>query len=86
MTTQPVQLEYEDFVLNQDENGDITITNPSQFGMFDLTIDISSYGVSVNINDAITNYGEVDRLREALDAALDAAFYFERELQELSEQ
>lgn len=86
MATQPVQLEYEDFVLNQDENGSITITNPPQFGMFDLTIDISSYGATVSINDMVTNYGEADRLREAIDAALDAAFYFERELQELSEQ
>lgn len=86
MATQPVQLEYEDFVLNQDENGSITITNPPQFGMFDLTIDISSYGATVSINDMVTNYGEADRLREAIDAALDAAFYFEQELQELSEQ
>lgn len=86
MTTQPVQLEYEDFVLNQDENGDITIINPPQFGMFDLTIDISRYGASVDINDTVVNYGEANRLREAIDAALDAAFYFEQELQELSEQ
>lgn len=86
MTTQPVQLEYNDFVLNQDENGNITITNPPQFGMFDLTIDISRYGASVDINDTVVNYGEANRLREAIDAALDAAFYFEQELQELSEQ
>lgn len=86
MTTQPVQLEYEDFVLTQDENGNITITNPPQFGMFDLTIDISRYGASVDINDTVVNYGEANRLREAIYAALDAAFYFEQELQELSEQ
>lgn len=86
MTTQPVQLEYNDFVLNQDENGNITITNPPQYGMFNLTINVSSYGASVSVNDIVTNYGEAGRLREAIDAAMDAAFYFEQELQELSEQ
>lgn len=54
--------------------------------MFDLTIDILRYGATVSVNDMVTNYGETSRLREAIDAAMDAAFYFEQELQELSEQ
>lgn len=86
MTTQPVQLEYEGFILNQGENGNVFITNPPQFGMFDLTINLFSYGASVSINDVVSNYGEANDLREAIDAALDAAFYFEQELQELPEQ